>query len=249
MLATGIGLGYIVWTNRGNRMAPTVPAKKCPPVVSVKIQTNFCAKSALAEKALLSTPTNAIKRYGHSSNVPSADPSRIHKATMNGMTVIGWDGKERVIKSNPIFESRVDNMLWAAIRPGGMPSGLNALRARMRHQTGSDAAFLEALRRQDFTIESDDPPYVQVAKEATKEIKDRITAELGKGRTFDELYQEICETTRKERMYERIAQEDMRNMIKTGDAEAIREYVRNMNPILESMGLKTLRVPSWAEER
>lgn len=189
-----------------------------------------------------------VRRYGHSSNVPSSDTNRIHKATMDGIKVIGADGQEYSVRSQPIFKSRVDNMLWAAIRPGGMPSGLNALRNRMRHQTGSDAAFLTALKSQDFTIDPEDPPHVQTAKEITAEIKGRIVEEMEKGRSFDELYEEIQETTYKERMYERITQDDLRKMIKAGDAEAIRKYVADMNPVLESKGLKQLRVPSWAQE-
>ena len=192
-----------------------------------------------------------VKRYGHSSNVPSSDTNRIHKATMNGVKVVGWDGKERTVQSKPIFKSRVDNMLWAAIRPGGMPSGLNAIRTRMRHQTGSDAAFLQALRTMDtadFAISDDDPPHVQTAKETTKEIKERIVEEMDNGRSFDDIYQEISETTYKERMYERITQEEMRKLMKEGDPEAVRKYAREMNPVMEEMGLKTLRLPSWAEE-
>ena len=189
-----------------------------------------------------------VRRYGHSSNVPSSDTNRIHNASDNGLRVVGADGVERKVQSKPIFKSSVDNMIWAAIRPGGMPSGLNALRSRMRFQTGSDEAFLQALRANEITIEPDDPPHVVTAKNLTSDIKNRIVAEMDTGRSFDELYAEITRETARERAYERIAQEDLRKMIQAGDAEAIRKYVKDMNPVLHEMGLRELRVPSWAAE-
>ena len=196
--------------------------------------------------------TNALppgaKFYGRSSNVPTSNTNNIHYASQSGLKIVDADGNEHTVRSTPIFKSRVDNMLWAAVRPGGMPSGLNALRSRMRHQTGSDAAFLQALRTQDIEIEADDPPHVVAAKEMTIQIKDSIIKEMDGGRSFDDIYAEVQETTRKERMYERIAQEDYRKMVQARDAEAIRKYVRDMNPVMEEMGLKKLRVPSWAEE-
>ena len=60
-------------------------------------------------------------------------------------------------------------------------------------------------------------------------------------------YKEICAETKKERMYERIAQEDMRKIAKERDAVAMRKYVEDMNPVMQEMGLKELRLPSWAQ--
>ena len=86
------------------------------------------------------------------------------------------------------------------------------------------------------------------AKKMTMEIKRGIIDELDKGRTFDDIYREICAETKKERMYERIAQEDMRKIVQARDAEAARKYVEEMNPVMREMGLKELRLPSWAQE-
>ena len=258
-----VGGGLAWWWVGGRRASvPEVPEVAHVPSLkgqrtNDKGQTKAVAlkrdpPETVATSAAIPAETNVVKRYGHSSNVPSSDPSRIRKAPpAGGMTVVGWDGKERVIKSKPIFKSRADNMLWAAVRPGGMPSGLNALRSRMRHQTGSDAAFLQALRTTDaadFAVSAGDPPNVRAAKETTKEVKERIVEEMDKGRSFDDIYREIQETTYKERMYERIAQAELRKLMSEGDAKAVREYVRDMNPVMEELGLKTLRVPSWAEE-
>ena len=203
---------------------------------------------AKSEPANTNTLPADAKFYGRSSNVPTSNTNNIHYASQSGLKIVDADGNEHTVRSTPIFKSRVDNMLWAAVRPGGMPSGLNALRSRMRHQTGSDAAFLQALRTQDIEIEADDPPHIVAAKEMTIQIKDNIIKEMDGGRSFDDIYAELQETTRKERMYERIAQEDYRKMVQARDAEAIRKYVKEMNPVMEEMGLKKLRVPSWAEE-
>lgn len=192
-------------------------------------------------------PQIDVKRYGRSSNVPTSNTNNIHYASQTGLKVTDADGNVRVVRSKPIFKSKADNMLWAAVRPGGMPSGLNALRSRMRFQTGSDEAFLAALRSQDITIEPDDPPHVANAKRMTMEIKQGIIAELDSGRSFDDIYKEICAETKKERMYERIAQEDMRKIAKERDAAAMRQYVEDMNPVMRELGLKELRLPSWAE--
>ena len=48
-------------------------------------------------------------------------------------------------------------------------------------------------------------------------------------------------------MYERIAQADMRKIAKARDAAAMRKYVEDMNPVMRELGLKELRLPSWAE--
>lgn len=192
-------------------------------------------------------PQIEVRRYGRSSNVPTSNTNNIHYASQTGLKVVDADGNVREVRPKPIFKSRADNMLWAAVRPGGMPSGLNALRSRMRFQTGSDEAFLAALRNQDITIEPEDPPHVVHAKKMTMEIKQGIIAELDKGRTFDDIYAEISAETKKERMYERIAQADMRKIAKARDAAAMRKYVEDMNPVMRELGLKELRLPSWAE--
>ena len=191
-------------------------------------------------------PQIQVKRFGRSSNVPTTNTNNIHYASKSGLKVVDADGNVREVRTKPIFKSRTDNMLWAAVRPGGMPSGLNALRSRMRFQTGSDEAFLQALRNQDITIEPDDPPHVVNAKKMTIEVKQGIISELDKGRTFDDIYKEICTETHKERMYERIAQEDMRKIAKERDAAAMRKYVEDMNPVMQELGLRELRLPSWA---
>lgn len=206
------------------------------------------APAPLKAEPVPEEPQIEVKRYGRSSNVPTSNTNNIHYASQTGLKVVDADGNVRVVRSKPIFKSRADNMLWAAVRPGGMPSGLNALRSRMRFQTGSDEAFLAALRNQDITIEPDDPPHVVNAKKMTMEIKQGIIAELDNGRTFDDIYKEICAETKKERMYERIAQEDMRKIAKERDAAAMRKYVEDMNPVMQEMGLKELRLPSWAAE-
>ena len=194
------------------------------------------------------TNRSAGKYYGRSSNIPSTNIDRIREApSASGMTVVGWDGEKHIVKSRAIFKNRVDNMFWAAIRPGGMPSGLNSLRARMRYQTGNDAAFFQTIKDNNIPEISYESPYSQLAKEIVNDVKNRIVKEMEGGRTFDEVFQEICETTYKERMYERIAQEEFRKLSREGDAEIIREYVNNINPIMESMGLKALHLPSWAE--
>ena len=189
-----------------------------------------------------------VKRYGRSSNVPVEDTNRIHYASNGGLKIVGEDGVARTVRSKPIFKNRFDNMMWAAIRPGGMPSGLNALRNRMRFQTGSDEAFFQALRNHEITIEPDDPPHIVTAKNLTIEVKDTIVKEMDAGRSFDELYREICQTTKKERSYERIAQEEYRKVLQSKDPEAVRKYVEDMNPVMQEMGLKEMRIPSWANE-
>jgi len=200
------------------------------------------------QEQIIEEPQIEVKRYGRSSNVPTSNTNNIHYASQTGLKVTDADGNVRVMRLKPIFKSKADNMLWAAVRPGGMPSGLNALRSRMRFQTGSDEAFLVALRNQDIMIEPDDPPHVVNAKKMTMEIKQGIIAELDSGRSFDDIYKEICAETKKERMYERIAQEDMRKIAKERDAAAMQKYVEDMNPVMKELGLKELRLPSWAAE-
>ena len=211
-------------------------------------KTNVNAPVQPKQEQIPEQPQIQVRRYGRSSNVPTSDTNNIHYASKTGLRVTDADGNVRAVRSKPIFKSRADNMLWAAVRPGGMPSGLNALRSRMRFQTGSDEAFLQALRNQDITIEPDDPPHVVNAKKITIEVKQGIISELDKGRTFDDIYKEICTETHKERMYERIAQEDMRKIAKERDAAAMRKYVEDMNPVMQELGLRELRLPSWAIE-
>ena len=40
---------------------------------------------------------------------------------------------------------------------------------------------------------------------------------------------------------------DMRKIAKARDAAAMRKYVEDMNPVMRELGLKELRLPSWAE--
>ena len=219
-------------------------AAKCRDVAKVRTEKPVQPQN----DQIIEEPQIEVKRYGRSSNVPTSNTNNIRYASQTGLKITDADGNVREVRSKPIFKSRADDMLWAAVRPGGMPSGLNALRSRMRFQTGSDEAFLSALRNQDITVEADDPPHVVNAKKMTIEIKQGIIAELDNGRSFDDIYKEICTETKKERMYERIAQEDMRKIAKERDALAMRQYIEDMNPVMREMGLKELRLPSWAAE-
>lgn len=249
-----IGIGASIWVWNGNEpkkieRSPVKSTKKTSP----KTQRHVPPATNIVQK-VENTETEPkeefkVKRYGRSSNVPVDDTNRIHMASTSGLKVIGEDGVARPVRSKPIFKNRFDNMMWAAIRPGGMPSGLNALRNRMRFQTGSDEAFFQALKNHEITIEPDDPPHIVTAKNLTIEAKEMIVKEMDAGRSFDELYREICQTTRKERSYERIAQEEYRKVLKSNDPEAVRKYVEDMNPVMQEMGLREMRIPSWAEEQ
>ena len=248
-----VGVALVVSLRSPDDETPVLSPCREKPKAKKIVRTRPSSPPAASAEAK-SEPANAnalppdAKFYGRSSNVPTSNTNNIRYASQSGLKIVDADGNEHTVRSTPIFKSRIDNMLWAAVRPGGMPSGLNALRSRMRHQTGSDAAFLQALRTQDIEIEADDPPHVVAAKEMTIQIKDGIIKEMDGGRSFDDIYAELQETTRKERMYERIAQEHYRKTVQARDAEAIRKYVKEMNPVMEEMGLKKLRVPSWAEE-
>ena len=246
-------LGGAWWWLSRRAPAPERPAPEKPSIAQKskprdKSKTKTKTTVQTRQEQVEEQPQIQVKRYGHSSNVPTSNTNNIHYASQTGLKVVDADGNEHEVRPKPIFKSRADNMLWAAVRPGGMPSGLNALRSRMRFQTGSDEAFLQALRNQDITIDPDDPPHVVNAKKVTIEVKQGIIAELDKGRTFDDIYQEISAETRKERMYERIAHEDMRKITRERDAAAMRKYVEDMNPVMREMGLKELRLPSWASE-
>lgn len=247
------GVAVLLWIGgKDTNKTETVAVKKAPKPAAkqpeeVRPATNN-VKVAVAQEEKPKEKFQ-VKRYGRSSNVPVDDTNRIHMASQSGLKVVGEDGIARTVRSKPIFKNRIDNMMWAAIRPGGMPSGLNALRNRMRFQTGSDEAFFQALRNHDIEIEPDDPPHVVTAKNLTIEVKETIVKEMDAGRSFDELYREICQTTKKERSYERIAQEEYRNVLKSGDPEAVRKYVEDMNPVMKEMGLREMRVPSWAQEQ
>lgn len=245
-----VAVMVVFWVRRDNgettaQAEQTINRKPRPREV---IKARVSAPALPRQEQTPEQPQIQVKRFGRSSNVPTTNTNNIHYASKSGLKMVDADGNVREVRTKPIFKSRADNMLWAAVRPGGMPSGLNALRSRMRFQTGSDEAFLQALRNQDITIEPDDPPHVVNAKKMTIEVKQGIIAELDKGRTFDDIYKEICAETKKERMYERIAQEDMRKIAKERDAEAMRKYVEDMNPVMQEMGLKELRLPSWAIE-
>ena len=245
-------IGVAIWCFTGGNEDNSVkspeqkavkPSKKLPKEVALATNNVPVAVEKNEDKKEFK-----VKRYGRSSNVPVEDTNRIHYASNSGLKIVGEDGVARAVRSKPIFKNRFDNMMWAAIRPGGMPSGLNALRNRMRFQTGSDEAFFQALRNHEITIEPDDPPHIVTAKNLTIEVKDTIVKEMDAGRSFDELYREICQTTKKERSYERIAQEEYRKVLQSKDPEAIRKYVEDMNPVMQEMGLKEMRVPSWAKE-
>lgn len=252
IVASVIGVG--IWCFTGGREDNSVkspeqkavkPSKKLPKEVAPATNSVSVAVEKTEDK---DKKEFKVKRYGRSSNVPVEDTNRIHYASNSGLKIVGEDGVARTVRSKPIFKNRFDNMMWAAIRPGGMPSGLNALRNRMRFQTGSDEAFFQALRNHEITIEPDDPPHIVTAKNLTIEVKDTIVKEMDAGRSFDELYREICQTTKQERSYERIAQEEYRKVLQSKDPEAIRKYVEDMNPVMQEMGLKEMRVPSWAKE-
>ena len=187
--------------------------------------------------------THSIKGY------VQTDPARIHDAAAAARTVVtGMDGQERVVKGWSPFKEPVDRMVWAAIRPGGMPSGLRSLYARMRHASGGDDAFVEALRRASIEIEEGDSEEVAAMKVQTRQMKEDLLDWIEEGNSVEEAIARIEEAVRPERIEMHQARMMVRKFRQEGDAEGARDFINAENERLHSKGLPEMRMPEFAKE-
>ena len=119
---------------------------------------------------------------------------------------------------------------------------------RMQHQTGNDEAFMTSLKAADISIEADDTPEVRDMKERTIAMKEDLVKALEAGEDFNDAIREIEEVVSKERLTQRVSELELQQLIREGNVEEIRKYVKAQNEILRERGLRELRMPSFAAE-
>ena len=116
-----VGVVLYVASPKGGAEKPTQSVRKEKPKKPAKPK-GAARPSTKPETAAAQQPEEPpfeVRRYGRSSNVPTSNTNNIHYASQTGLKVTDADGNVRTVRSRPIFKSRADNMLWAAVRPSG----------------------------------------------------------------------------------------------------------------------------------
>lgn len=229
---------------RARRPAPT-PAPRRPAAGpdAVKPAPEFPA----APVREVSAPSHAVRGEDAAgkpsvADAPAADRevtpghSRVRAAPPAGARrVVFADGTEGEIRPRRLFKNRFDSALLGAGRPGGMTTGLRALLARL-----GDEGFMEMLRAPVEVVDGADE-YARETGEAVARFKRDLLAYIGEGATPEQAVAELSARSAEERGMRVEAIRQLNAIVRSGDGDAARRYVEEVNALFEEKGMAPLR--------
>ena len=140
------------------------------------------------------------------------------------------------------FKRDLEHSLWVALRPGNMGAGLITTLQR-RH---SEQEIIAMLKEMTVPEPGDSEGMIRI-KQEVQGLKERILLALDSGRTLSDVFDEI----RNQGVLEsKIKADTMRlraEAIRSGDAEKVRETIRQANEIRAKQGLEPMSVPEGFE--
>lgn len=166
-------------------------------------------------------------------NVMTARTAKVGRV----MTLI--DGTVVTNKVERPFKRDLEHSLWVALRPGNMGAGLITTLQR-RH---SEREIIAMLKEMTVPEPGDSEGMIRI-KQEVQGLKERILLALDSGRTLSDVFDEI----RNQGVLEsKIKADTMRlraEAIRSGDAEKVRETIRQANEIRAKQGLEPMSVPA-----
>ena len=221
---------------------PNVPAsqpKAKPterPTLSVVAQKpSEPAPVAVAERAeaVASNDVVAAAESPHTNKVFHAPSLGTRKVTL-------MDGTTAELTSRRIFgrDKPLDLQLMAVTKPGGMVSGLRALRLRF-----TDDEII-AMLKEPVVYDKDDPDDVKDIKMRVQTQKNIVLDFLKQGGTVTDAIDQMCQSAGKERIEMRNDQIELNKLVGEGDVQALRQFVKERNASRRELGLPELTLPN-----
>lgn len=160
--------------------------------------------------------------------------------SLSKRTVTRMDGTTAELTSRRIFgrDKPLDLQLMAVTKPGGMASGLRALRVRY-----SDDEII-AMLNEPVIYDKNDPDDVKDIKMRVQRQKNIVLDFLKQGGTVTDAIDQMCQSAGKERIEMRNDQIELNKLVGEGDSEAVRNFLNERNASRRELGLPELSLPS-----
>lgn len=198
-----------------DRAAPTVTAVTEPAEDS---RTNTVA---VAEES--APPTNKV----------------FYAPSLGKRKVTLMDGTTAELTTRRVFghDKPLDLQIMAVTKPGGMSSGLRALRLRY-----TDDQII-AMLKEPVAFSTDDPEDVRQIKARVQTQKNIVLDFLNQGGTVTDAIEQMCKAAGSERIEMRNDQIELNKLAQVGDAEAIQQFLTERNARRRELGLPELSLP------
>lgn len=149
------------------------------------------------------------------------------------------DGTTAELTTRRVFghDKPLDLQIMAVTKPGGMSSGLRALRLRY-----SDDQII-AMLKEPVAFSTDDPEDVRQIKARVQAQKNIVLDFLNQGGTVADAIEQMCQAAGSERIEMRNDQIELNKLTQAGDAEAIQQFLTKRNARRRELGLPELSLP------
>ena len=193
------------------------------------------ALAVAAERAgtVASNDVVAVAESPHTNKVFNAPSLGTRKVTL-------MDGTTAELTSRRIFgrDKPLDLQLMAVTKPGGMVSGLRALRLRF-----TDDEII-AMLKEPVVYDKNDPDDVKDIKMRVQRQKNIVLDFLKQGGTVTDAIDQMCQSAGKERIEMRNDQIELNKLVGEGDVQALRQFVKERNASRRELGLPELTLPN-----
>ena len=153
------------------------------------------------------------------------------------VTLMGGTTAELTTRRVFGHDKPLDLQIMAVTKPGGMSSGLRALRLRY-----SDDQII-AMLKEPVVFSTDDPEDVRQIKARVQTQKNIVMDFLNQGGTITDAIEQMCKAAGSERIEMRNDQIELNKLAQVGDTEAIQQFLTERNARRRELGLPELSLP------
>lgn len=210
------------------------PADRPKPSVAAQKPSELApAVAAGRAEAVASNDVAAVAEAPKTNKVFRAPSLGTRKVTL-------MDGTTAELTSRRIFgrDKPLDLQLMAVTKPGGMASGLRALRLRFTDEQ------IIAMLKEPVVYDPDDPEDVKLIKARVQTQKNIVLDFLREGGTVTDAIEQMCQSAGKERIEMRSDQIELNKLVGEGDAQALKQFVAERNASRREIGLPELTLPN-----
>lgn len=153
------------------------------------------------------------------------------------------DGEWRVRESKAVFQHPMERALYAMTVPNGM-----ALPPKSIFRRYTDEQILEMLKK-PVEYKDGDSEIVRERKDRMQKMKDKMLSLYNLGYGLNDIITELDKNSRLENFEMADARNGLNDVMKSGDDDKVREYIKTKNAELNEKGLGGLKVPPRFREK
>ena len=170
-------------------------------------------------------------------NVEAKPTNAIHRAGFTRQMKTLADGTQVPLRRS-VFTNAIERAFSTLCNPGGMAIPFSLVMRRYSEEQ------IRRILETPMSYDPSDSEEIAQRKHVVQQLKETFRAYLAEGKSLQEAIREIDVNVRKEGFLQNLSQRGLREAIRSGDGEIVRNYVERQNEKLRAKGMRELSVPA-----